>query len=356
LYRRDRIERLGLRFPEDVAFGEDSVFATSYLGGAKVSIVRDYCCYYERLRADGGNITSLLAGSETHLDAMEGAWQLRANYYPRWRREMLPRDVVLDLTRLVFNECFPERDAQARRRLAERARLLLQAWLTPRTAARLEALDRLKLELIGRGMEPELAQVARATAQGERGKDAVIGGRVYGGYPYFRDPVAGVPDECYDVTAELAVHHYLAGVSLDGSCLRLNGHAYIEHVDTVGLRTAVILHERARGEEHRAPARQVPVAGLTEECRQGRYDYGLAGFNVELDLADIAGTALGPGRWGVLVAVTAQGVSKQAPLGRHRAPSIDVPVPSAGAGPFSTCFAKNGALMVDVHGEPPRAG
>jgi len=348
LYRRDRIERLGLRFPEDVTFGEDSMFATNYAERAKIGFVRNYCGYYERFRADGSNLTTWLVGSEKHLDALERAWQLRSDHQPHRRRDLLPRIVVLDLTRLVFSERFAGRDAEERRRLVQRAQALLATWLTPQATMRLQALDRLKLELIGRGMEAELAEVARR----RRGKDVTIGGRVYGGYPYFQDPAVGIPDECYDVTAELGVRRYLAGLSWSGSRLRLTGHAYIEHVDTVAMSTVLVLRKRGNGNEHRIPVRQVPAAGLAEECGTEHYDYGLAGFDIELNLADIAGVTLSRGQWGVALGVTAQGVTKEVPLGRNRAPSIGRSIQSPGTEPFSAYFTRPRS----PHSRRPRRG
>lgn len=355
LYRRDRIERLGLRFPEEVSFGEDSMFATRYAEAAKISVVEDYCCYYERRRADGSNLTSRLAGSEAHLDALERSWKLKLDRHPRWMRDLLPREVHLDLTRLIFNERFAGRDPRERRLLVARARALIGEWSAPGMAARLPALDRLKLELIRRGMEPELAEVTGAMARGERDKDVIIGGRVYGGYPFFRDPATAIPKECYDVTAELAVRHYLARLSLARSRLRMSGHAYIKHVDTVGVKTAVVLRELADGREHRVQIRPVPMAGLGEECGLGQYDYGLAGFDVEIDLAGIDGGPLVPGLWGVFVAVTAQGVSKEVPLGRNRAASISEFAEPSDASPFAVRFGKHGTLTLDVQGAPARA-
>jgi hypothetical protein len=88
--------------------------------------------------------------------------------------------------------------------------------------------------------------------------------------------------------------------------------------------------------------RQVPVAGLTGESGAGRYDYRLAGFRAE------AGTgALAPGKWGVFVCVTAQGVTKQAPLGRSRDPAIGDGVRSPD-GRLSAGFTRYGTLALSV--------
>lgn len=351
LYRRDRIERLGLRFPEDVIFGEDSMFATSYAEGAKIGFVKNYFCYYERLRSDGSNLTTWLTGSEIHLDALERSWRLRTDHQPRWRQDMLPRAVVLDLTRLVFNERFVDREPGERRRLVDRARAQLRIWLTPQATARLEAFDRLKLELIGRGMEPELTELVRRVARDGRAKDIVTGGRVYGGYPFFGDPAAGLACAYYDVTGELPMRRHLTGLSWHGPVLRITGHAYIEHVDTVAAGTELVLRQWGNGAEHRLPARQVPAAWLTGDCGTGQhgggrcaagYDYRLAGFEAEVDAA-----ALPPGKWGVFVAVTAQGIMKQSPLGRSRDAALGEPVRSPD-GQLVAYFTSYGTLTLST--------
>ena len=356
LFRRERIERLGLRFADGVHFGEDSMFATSYKEGATISVVADYPCYYERLRDDGGNLTTLLLGTEMHLDAMERAWDLRESYEPAWRRTLFTRDIALDLTRLIFGDQFAGQEAPARRRLVERARVLLETRVPPRMAVRLPALDRLKVELIARGMEPELRELARAMAAGEQDKDVIIGGRVYGGYPRFRDSAIVIPDEYYDVTDELAVYHHLAGLSWEGSRLRMAGYAYIEHVDSAVTTITMILRQRGGNEERRVPLPSAPVAGLAEECGRARYDHETAGFDVELDLGNVAGAPLPPGQWGVFLALAAEGVSKEAPLGGDRAASVGVPVQAQHALPFSVSFAKHGTLTIQIPGDQPGPG
>jgi glycosyltransferase involved in cell wall biosynthesis len=354
LYRRDRIERLGLRFAEGVHFGEDTLFSARYLESASASIVADYDCYFERIRDDGGNLTTRYVGTERHLDALDRELRQQDDAQLRWRRDQLVLESVLDVTQQAFNQRFLTRDADTRRRLTEQARELLGTWLTPRTRARLPALDRLKAQLIAQGMEPELLELARAMAAGERAKDIIDGGRVYGGYPFFRDPASGVPDDCYDVTAELSLCHHLDSLSWQGSRLRLSGHAYIEHVDTAAMSTVVALCHQSSRAEYRLPARPVTSPGLARQNGLGRYDYGMAGFDVEIDLDRAAdGGPLPAGRWGVFVAVTAQGVSKQAPLGGSRAGSTEAGVvaPSGKTAAVRAYFAKYGTLTLEVPGD-----
>jgi hypothetical protein len=206
-------------------------------------------------------------------------------------------------------------------------------------AGRLPAVERLKVALVERGAQAHLSELIRALAADGRGKDVIRQGRVYGGYPYYQDPEFGIPDECYDITSELAVHHHLAAMSWDGTRLRLAGYAYLEHVDTVGVSTAFVLRDRLGRVERRWPVRVVPTPGLDEPGGPDRYDYGLAGFEVELDPADVGG-----GTWTAFLAVGAQGVVKEVPVGGNRAESVT----ELAQGPVSARFSKYGTLTLAI--------
>jgi glycosyltransferase involved in cell wall biosynthesis len=352
LYRRERIENLGLRFAPDIHFGEDVKFAGDYLPGAKASIVGDYDSYYERVREDGLNITTMDVGTEVHLDALDRGLRRQDHGQLNWRRDQILRDTMIEITQQTFNERFLERTPQTRVALVAKARTMLDTWLTPRTMARLPALDRLKAELIKRELEPELFEVAAVIARGERGKNVVDGGRVYGGFPYFGDPAAAIPDHCYDITGELPVCHYLSALSWEGTVLRLSGHAYIDQVDTVEMTTSLVLRGRG-GSERRLPVTTVPVPGLAGECGLGRYDYGQAGFEIDFDITSAGGAPLEPGSWSTFLAVTAQGVTKEAPFGGNRATGLDGPFPWPAGGGASAHFAKYGTLTLAIPSAQP---
>jgi len=358
LYRMAFLTRLSLRFQEDIHFGEDYMFGAACVKHGKVVMVDDYDCYYDRLRDDGRNGTTLYGASEMHLEAVERGLRLREEFdEPLWRRDQSLRDGLMDLTQFVFNERFPQRDPEIRRRMVDSARDVLHTWLTPRASGRMPALDRVKVALIARGRERELCELIRSAAAGERAKDVVRDGRVYGGYPFFQDPAVGVPDECYDVTGELQVRHHLTTMTLEDTRLRLAGHAYVEHVDTIDVATELVLRDKLGRIEKRWPVTVVPTPELAEEVGQGRYGYGLAGFEIELDLADLgAGQPLPHGTWSAFLAVHTQGVDKEVPVGGHRDGSIDepalarVPIPAGapGAGTVSAYFTSYGTLTLDT--------
>lgn len=349
LYRRAFLTRINQWFHEDIHFGEDYMFGANCVKHGRVAMVDDYDCYYDRLRDDGRNGTTLYGASEIHLEAVERGLRLREHYgEPLWRRDQSLRDGLMDLTQFVFNERFPGRAPDVRRRMVSGARDLLTTWLSPRAWARMPALDRVKVALVERDLEPQLCEFVRAAAAGGRAKDVVRDGRVYGGYPYFGDPAVGVPDECYDVTGELQVRHHLAELSVHGTRLRLRGYAYIEHVDTVGVESEFILRDRLDRMERRFPVRVAPTPGLSESVGRGSYEYGLAGFEVDVDLADVGeGRPLPPGTWVAFLSVSAQGVTKEVPVGGNRAESVD----ASGTGMISTSFTSYGTLTLALQGE-----
>lgn len=58
LFRRALLDRLGLRFPDDMVQGEDQVFvATALFAASRVTTLDDYDYYFRRQRADGGNLS-----------------------------------------------------------------------------------------------------------------------------------------------------------------------------------------------------------------------------------------------------------------------------------------------------------
>ncbi|GAA1491140.1 glycosyltransferase family 2 protein [Brachybacterium sacelli] len=68
LIRREIIERLGLRFPEDQKVGEDQPFmAAVYLNARKLSILSDMDYYVIRHRTDGSNLTLVKQSSESQF-------------------------------------------------------------------------------------------------------------------------------------------------------------------------------------------------------------------------------------------------------------------------------------------------
>jgi hypothetical protein len=97
LIRRSLVERLQLRFPEDMKQGEDQVFIASCLFAAdKITSLRDYIYYYRRLREDGLNTSRQSQTLQNKwLTTSRMAALIVANSVPGQRREDLFQRVMV---------------------------------------------------------------------------------------------------------------------------------------------------------------------------------------------------------------------------------------------------------------------
>ncbi|MEV5504976.1 glycosyltransferase family 2 protein [Streptomyces orinoci] len=336
LFRRELIDRLGLRFDTGLSIGEDQPFtATAYLEAASISVVADYDCLYWVAREDGNNITAQPHGTRMRIDLFRKMTELVAAKVPAGERRdiLLHRHYAVELRDAVlqlFRE--PHRDVQDKylRELGD----LIAPHYGDGLAARLPAVVRLRCELIRRGLLDELLTLVRweldrgaasygittlsATASGP--EILAENGRAYAEYPYFRDSTLNLPDDCYDITAELRARHLVESAELTPSGLRLTGHAYIHRISATAadeVSTELILRRRGSDTELRLPVRRIPTPGLGAEEDGGQFDYSAAGFEVTIEPA-----SLSAGLWDLSLAVGAQGITKEARLGSRRAETV----------------------------------
>ncbi|MBZ4318064.1 glycosyltransferase family 2 protein [Streptomyces huiliensis] len=339
LFRRALIDRLGLRFETGLSIGEDQPFtATAYLEAAAISVVADYDCLYWVAREDGNNITAQPHGTRMRMDLFRMMTELVARHTePGDQRDVLMhRHFAVELRDAVLQLCRePYRDTQDK--LLKELGELIEPYYHEGLAARLPAMVRLRCHLIREGLLDELLTVVRweldrgaasygittLAASAAQGPDIVTeDGRAYAEYPYFRDSTLNIPDDCYDITSELRVRHFLETAELDGGSLRLAGHAYVHRISGEA-DVELLLRKRGGSVEHRLPVRRVPTPDLGADEDGGQFRYPDAGFDVTVDLATAAGGApLGPGLWDFTLAVDARGVTKEARLGSRRASSV----------------------------------
>ncbi|MBB4892565.1 hypothetical protein FHS39_001576 [Streptomyces olivoverticillatus] len=326
LFRRALVDRLGLRFDTGLSIGEDQPFtATAYLEAAAISVVADYDCLYWVAREDGNNITAQPHGTRMRMDLFRMMTELvAARVAPGTDRDTLLhrhfavelRDAVLQLSRE------PHRDVQAKL-LAELGDMIAPYWHEG-LAARLPAVVRLRCHLIAHGLLDELLTLVRweldrgaasygittLSATADAGPEVLAeNGRAYARYPYFRDTTLNVPDDCYDITAELRAQHLVESAQLDAAgTLRLTGHATVDRIPDREAGAELILRRRGSDGEHRLPVRRTDEEG---------------GFDASVDLATAAdGAPLPDGLWDISLAVSAQDVVKEARLGSRRAESV----------------------------------
>ncbi|QXJ24805.1 hypothetical protein AGRA3207_006203 [Actinomadura graeca] len=240
--------------------------------------------------------------------------------------------VLRDVLR-VYDHRYLDLDLHQRERLVEGTRRVIgEEGLSDAARAALPASVRLRAFCIQHGLREELERLIRDEAEGAPGGAVVVGGRIYALYPYLR----GVSRQDADITTEVGVDHRLDAVGWQGGRLRIRGTAALQRVETPRTDAELILRNRASGGERRFPA----------ESRE-------AGFEVFADPA-----VLGPGRWEAHVAVTALGVTREAPFGAIRAPRFKAAPQrrTLGAAKSATAdFTKEGHLAVQIDtGNPHR--
>ncbi|MFF3764585.1 glycosyltransferase family 2 protein [Streptomyces sp. NPDC001922] len=376
LFRRDLLERHGLRFPTEYKIGEDVYFtALAYLHASGISVVADYDCLYWVARADGGNITVTHHDTDMRIRSLDTMVDLLDEHVPPGpgRDHLLHRHLTVELRDAVLHiHHEPRRDDQEK--ALTRLRDVLGRCYHPELAARLPALARLRCHLVEHGMLDELLELVEfemaqgSTSYGITVRERTAGtsapgvlveqGRVLARYPFFRDPERAVPDACYDITDEAKARHRVEAAVLTGSELRLTGHARLRRVPTTteGLRTELVLRERGTGAEHRLPAERTPTPGLGADEDAGAYDYSRAGFAATVDLATAAdGTALPDGLWDLHLAISVDGFTKEIRLGSRRTeavphqPATHLVATADGAAPVTLYSTKpHGNLTLDV--------
>ncbi|EGX59583.1 glycosyl transferase family protein [Streptomyces zinciresistens K42] len=328
LFRRDLLERHDLRFPTDLSIGEDQLFVgPAYIHSAGISVVADYDCLYWVQREDEGNITLRTGGTEPRLKFLPRMVDVLLENVPPGpgRDHLAHRHLTVDVQQLLGHLALEERPEQekALTRLAEIIAPLWHEGLNDR----LSAMARLRLHLVRHRMLDDVLELLRFEAELARSDAAtpvlVDDGRALARYPFLRDPVRAIPDNCYDVTAQLGIRHRITRAELAASTLRLAGHGYLHRVETRQVSTDLILRERKSGTEFRVPGTHTATPGLGSDHDAGRFAYDRAGFEAVVDVTTAAdGKPLPDGLWDISLRVGAQGISKEVRVGSKRAEDV----------------------------------
>ncbi|MFJ8883974.1 glycosyltransferase family 2 protein [Streptomyces sp. NPDC102402] len=203
LFRRDLLERIGLRFDERLETGEDALFTMeAYLRGAGVSVVADYVCYHLVGRDDGKHATK--RGSYTlRFDAMEAMMALIHRLEPAGpkRDQLMVRPFTVGMLQ-QFGFGLLKRPPEEQRHKMELAAPLMRSYWTDGVAGRIKVAERLRLACVARGRLDLLTDILRYLRSDEV-PDLVSsdrGDRLFLAYPHFRDADAGLRDSDYEVT------------------------------------------------------------------------------------------------------------------------------------------------------------
>ncbi|HZB31830.1 MAG TPA: glycosyltransferase, partial [Streptosporangiaceae bacterium] len=206
LFRRELIERYGVRYPEDMPVGSDQQFTFEVCRHAnRISVLADYAYYYAVRREDAGNLTyrTTCLG---RLDCVEKLIEFKAAHTePGPRRDKLLRvHFRWELASLLQRD-FLGLDRDTQEQICARIARLADRHLTPAIRDGLDSGRRVRLCLAQRGQIGPLCAVIRQDAAGVVPPLVLAADGAFVAYPGFRDDGrVALPDDCYRITSDLA--------------------------------------------------------------------------------------------------------------------------------------------------------
>jgi poly(ribitol-phosphate) beta-N-acetylglucosaminyltransferase len=153
LFRREMIERVGLRFPL-LAWGEDQPFvAEAYLNARNISVLASYECVYWRQPADHSNLMRSTPRLSDRIACPAVMFPLIASYVaPGFDRDLLVgRHFDVGLWRVVLPALANESDRQARRAAFQTLQGWVRDYFTAGVARELMPVQRVAYALVRRG-------------------------------------------------------------------------------------------------------------------------------------------------------------------------------------------------------------
>ncbi|MER7902759.1 glycosyltransferase [Mesorhizobium sp. B2-3-3] len=215
LFRRELVEKHGLRFPEDVAVGSDQPFTIeACVRARKISVLSDYTFYYAVKRGDASNIT-YRADHLSRLRCTEAIMKHAASLVAAGpdRDALFKRHFTWELAKLV-QEDFPALEAGTQRQVCEGIAALADAYLTDGLRDSLDVKRRVRICLAQAGAVDEL--VRAVTEEKEHGAPPfhLEDGRAFALYPGFRDDALGLPDRVYELVGEAVPGRLAQGTEL----------------------------------------------------------------------------------------------------------------------------------------------
>ena len=201
LFRRELIERYGLRYPEDMPVGSDQPFTLeACLRAKRISVLADYDFYHAVRRLNAHNITY----RSRHLDRLRCAESMMAFVAGliepgKQRDAVLLRHFTWEVARLVEDDLL-RLDRTVQERVVAGVRDLAERYLTDAIRDQLGIEPRLRLSIAQVGTLDDLIAVIRQDAEQGVPPTIVDGDRWYAGYPGFRDPRLDMPDRWFDVS------------------------------------------------------------------------------------------------------------------------------------------------------------
>ncbi|SCD98345.1 glycosyltransferase family A protein [Streptomyces sp. DvalAA-19] len=223
LFRRELVEKYGLRFPEDMPVGSDQPFTIeACVRARRISVLADYTYYYAVKRGDASNITyradhlSRLRCTARIMDHIAGL--IPAG--PR-RDAVLRRHFEWELSKLMLDD-FPALPLATRREICEGLTALLDAYFTDGLCEATGVKRRVRFGLARRGAVEELTRAIADEAEHGAPPFLLEGDRAFAPYPGFRDAAVGLDDRWYEVREPVA-GRLAAGTELESAAWEQEG-------------------------------------------------------------------------------------------------------------------------------------
>ncbi|RAY14221.1 glycosyltransferase family 2 protein [Actinomadura craniellae] len=205
LFRRELVERHGLRFPEDMRVGSDQPFTIEACFRARrVSVLADYEYYHAVRRADSGNIT-FASTQQAHLDCAERLLEFTAGLLPPGpaRDAIAVRHFTWEVAKPLRTE-FLDYPPDEQEKLVARIRDLSDRHLTEAIRAAIDVRWRVRLSLAQRGAMDDLKEAIRQDAEGAGPPIVLAAGRAHLRYSGFGTESPEYPDAWFVADGDLA--------------------------------------------------------------------------------------------------------------------------------------------------------
>jgi glycosyltransferase involved in cell wall biosynthesis len=197
LFRRDLLERHGIRYREDMRIGSDLPFTLEACHrAARISVLADYDYYFAVRRFSATNIT-YLSRHLLRLRTVEKVMEFVAGLIEpgKQRDAIMVRRFDHEIARLLEDD-FLKVEPDVQQQVHDGLGRIVAEHLTDEIAVQLNAETRIRLAVCRDGELGDLLAVIRQDAQVGVPPTVARGGRLYAGYP----GLGRLPDRCFDVT------------------------------------------------------------------------------------------------------------------------------------------------------------
>ncbi|WP_329037230.1 glycosyltransferase [Streptomyces sp. NBC_00178] len=215
LFRRDLVEKHGLRFPEDLPVGSDQPFTIeACVRARKISVLSDYTFYYAVKRGDASNIT-YRADHLSRLRCTAAIMNHAASLVEAGpdRDALFKRHFTWELAKLVQDD-FPRLDADTRRQVCAGIAALADEYMTDALRDSLDVKRRVRICLAQAGAVDTLVRAVTGEAEHGAPPFHLEGGRAFALYPGFRDDALGLPDRVFELVGEAVPGRLAQGTKL----------------------------------------------------------------------------------------------------------------------------------------------